>query len=213
MRKILPTTGCIRSHIAFAWGFRTPIGAFLIPLCRSIAWKFSPINLVPWSWIARTGRGYLKSHPTSNTVAAACAVVFRTGTILVRLVTVSIIVSAWNFNILLPGYIGISHDPIVSIAISYHGASQQPHVWSWNLKVSWKACIQANATVSSEFGGNVFSWFWFQVGWLEPDALWPTLYSYLATEKTTYIITKKQMHQHIKSLHNGRVNKNGKSIS
>ena len=51
---------------------------------------------------------------------------------------------------------------------------QQPHVWSWNFKVSWKACIQANVTVSSEFGGNVFLRFLFQVGWLEPDAFLPT---------------------------------------
>jgi hypothetical protein len=73
---------------------------------------------------------------------------------------------------------------------------QRPHVWSWNLKVCWNACIQANATVSSELGGNVFLRFQLQVGWMEPEALWPTLYSYLATEKTTYIVTKQQMHQH-----------------
>jgi hypothetical protein len=52
----------------------------------------------------------------------------------------------------------------------------QYHVHSWNLKVSWKVCIQANATVSSEFGGNVFSRFWSQVEWLEPDAFLPTVF-------------------------------------
>jgi hypothetical protein len=52
--------------------------------------------------------------------------------------------------------------------------SQRPHVWSWNLKVSWKVCIQANATVSSEFGCNVFYRFRFQVAWVEPDAFLPT---------------------------------------
>jgi hypothetical protein len=52
--------------------------------------------------------------------------------------------------------------------------SQQPHVWSWNLKVTWKVCIQANATVASEFGEDVFLRFRFQVGWLEPDAFLPT---------------------------------------
>jgi hypothetical protein len=52
--------------------------------------------------------------------------------------------------------------------------SQRPHVWSWNLKVSWNVCVQVNATASSEFGGNVFSRFRFQVGWLEPDAFLPT---------------------------------------
>ncbi len=52
--------------------------------------------------------------------------------------------------------------------------SQRPHVCSWSLKVSWKVCIQANATVSSEVGVNVFSRFRFQVGWLEPDAFLPT---------------------------------------
>ena len=91
--------------------------------------------------------------------------------------------------------------------------SQRPHVWSWNLKVSWNACIQANATVSSEFGGDVFSRFRFQVGWLEPDTFWPTLYSCFATEKTTFKVSKQQTNQHIKSLHNRLVNKKGKSIS
>ncbi len=52
--------------------------------------------------------------------------------------------------------------------------SQQPHVCSWSLKVSWKVCIQTNATVFSEVGGNVFSRFRFHVGWLEPDAFLPT---------------------------------------
>ncbi len=51
--------------------------------------------------------------------------------------------------------------------------SQRPHVLSWSLKVSWKVCIQANATVSSEVGGDVFSRFRFQVGWQEPDAFLP----------------------------------------
>ena len=37
----------------------------------------------------------------------------------------------------------------------------QPHVSSWNLKVSWKLRILANASVSSEFGGNVISQFRF----------------------------------------------------
>jgi hypothetical protein len=68
--------------------------------------------------------------------------------------------------------------------------SQRLHVWSWILKMSWKACIQANATVSSEFGADMFSRFRFQVRWLEPDAFWSTLYSYFATEKTTYRVTK-----------------------
>ena len=74
--------------------------------------------------------------------------------------------------------------------------SQRPHVWSWNLKVSWKVCIQVNATASSEFGGNVFSRFRFQVGWLEPDAIWPTFCSYFATEKITYIVTSQWNIQH-----------------
>jgi hypothetical protein len=52
--------------------------------------------------------------------------------------------------------------------------SQRPHARSWNLKMSWKVCIQANATASSELGGNVFSRFRFQVGWLEQDAFLPT---------------------------------------
>jgi hypothetical protein len=39
-----------------------------------------------------------------------------------------------------------------------------------------------------------------------------TIYSYLAREKKSYIDTKQQTHQHIKSLHNGIVNANGKSI-
>jgi hypothetical protein len=57
--------------------------------------------------------------------------------------------------------------------------SQGPHVWPCNLKVSWKACIQANASAFSEFSGNVFSQFRFQVGCLEPET----------TEKTTWIVT------------------------
>ena len=41
-----------------------------------------------------------------------------------------------------------------------------------------------------------------------------TIYDYfVATEKTTYIVTKQRTDQHIKSLHNRLVNKNGKSIS
>jgi hypothetical protein len=52
--------------------------------------------------------------------------------------------------------------------------SQWPHVWSWNLKVSWKVCIQANAAFSTEFGGKVFSRFQLQVWWLDPDAFLPT---------------------------------------
>ncbi len=52
--------------------------------------------------------------------------------------------------------------------------SQQPHVCFWGLKVSWKRFIPANATVSSEFDGDVLSKFWFQVGWQEPDAFFPT---------------------------------------
>jgi hypothetical protein len=44
----------------------------------------------------------------------------------------------------------------------------------WSLKVSWKVCSQANATVFSKVGGDVFSRFRFQVGWLEPDAFLPT---------------------------------------
>jgi hypothetical protein len=39
--------------------------------------------------------------------------------------------------------------------------SQEPHVWVWNLKAFWKVCIQANATVSSEFGCNMLSRFRF----------------------------------------------------
>ncbi len=84
--------------------------------------------------------------------------------------------------------------------------SWQPHVYSWNLKVSRKVCIQANATVSSEFGGNVFSRCQFQVGWLEPDAFCGTFcsnlatekttYKYLATDNATYIVTTQRVTQH-----------------
>ena len=60
------------------------------------------------------------------------------------------------------------------LADTFSWISQQPHVCCWCLKVSWKVCIQANATVSSEVGGDVFSRFRFQVGWLEPDAFLTT---------------------------------------
>ena len=81
-------------------------------------------------------------------------------------------------------------------ADTFRWLSKRPYVWSWNLKVSWKVCIQVNATASSEFGGNVFSRFRFQVGWLEPDAIWPTFCSYFATEKITYIVTSQWNIQH-----------------
>ncbi len=72
--------------------------------------------------------------------------------------------------------------------------SQQPHACSWNLKVSWKVCIQANATVSSEFGGDVFSRFRFQVGWLEPDAFFPTHFvGYL--KQTLYFYRVGSLHR------------------
>jgi hypothetical protein len=50
------------------------------------------------------------------------------------------------------------------LADTFGWLSQQAHVCSCSLKVSWKVCIQANATVSSEVGGNVFLRYRFQVG-------------------------------------------------
>jgi hypothetical protein len=44
------------------------------------------------------------------------------------------------------------------------------------MKVSWKVCIQGNATVSLEFGGDVFLRFQSQVGRLDPDAFLPTYF-------------------------------------
>ena len=48
----------------------------------------------------------------------------------------------------------------------------------------------------SEFGSDGLLQFRFQVGWLESDAFWPTFCCYLATDKTTYIVTKQQTMQH-----------------
>ncbi len=67
-------------------------------------------------------------------------------------------------------------EPDAFFAYTFWWLSWWPHVHSWNSKVSWKVCIQANATVSSEFVGDVFLRFRFQSGWLEPDAFLPTLF-------------------------------------
>ncbi len=84
-------------------------------------------------------------------------------------------------------------------ADSFCWLSQQPQVWSWNLKVSWKVCIQPNATVSSEFGGNVFSRFRWQVGWLEPDAFFQHILLAISTTSCRIL----EFESVLESLHSG----------
>ncbi len=110
---------CVHKWQPFAWGFWTDVGIFLIPQRVKRAWKSEPWYSGPWSWTTLMGQGYCMSQPSSIACAACNADGVTIWTSSVRLVTKSMIVTAYTSTFC--PQILIFHGLIVSTATSNHG--------------------------------------------------------------------------------------------
>jgi len=75
-RRWSATVRCMRSQMAFDWGFMDVVGTSLIPWWWSRAQKYQEMNSRPLSWTQRWGRRYRESQWFSN-LFATCWEVFE----------------------------------------------------------------------------------------------------------------------------------------
>jgi len=149
VRRMLATTRCILSQIAFAVAFLLVVGEAWIPCLSRRERKCTPMNSPPWSKIHLLGMGYLESQRVSNCWAIWLEVLFWIRTSYAMLVTGSIHVKAMN-STSRPSVL-IFQGPIKSTATESQGAtsacfgSKSEYCWLEGL-LRWQTSHRSSCT-------------------------------------------------------------------